>query len=190
MINNQRCQALIDTGSMIPSVSNSLYKSLTPTPGLSSLTDFALDISGSNDVKVPYIGYCLLDISVPSLQDTTITVPVLITPDTVYSSTVPVLVGTIRHFCISDYQNNVPDCWQQAFLAISCVLSASVKAFTYKPITVKPFKTCTVTGKVRGCGEMTVGVTESFSSSQYLHVCPRVVHVRPGNLLEDSSEHL
>jgi hypothetical protein len=42
-------------------------------------------------------------------------------------------------------------------------------------------QTCTVTGMVRNVGDMTVGVTETSDSAHFLNICPRVVHVRPGN---------
>jgi hypothetical protein len=168
---------------MITTASESFYKSLSPCPELCSLKDFALDISGANDVKVPYIGYCLLDISVPSLQCSTIIVPVLIVPDTDYSFTVPVIVGTniIRHFQNISSGEEIPSCWQQAFSAISCIHSVPVKAYNHRPITIQPYQTHTVTGKVRDVDDMTVGVTETFdSSSSLLNICPRVVSVRPG----------
>lgn len=182
IVNGHHCQALIDSGSMVTTVSESFFNSLVPPPELLTLEDFALDISGANDSKLPYKGYSLLSLSVPSLESSDITVPVLVVPDTDYSARVPLLVGTnvIRHLHTHSIQTNVPSCWQQAFSAISCVQSVPVKAFIRKPFTIKPYQTCTVTGKVRNVGEVTLGVTETLDCSHYLNVCPRVVNVRPG----------
>lgn len=82
VLNGQHCQALTDTGSMITTICESFFKSMTPTPEIFSLEDFALDVSAANDSKVPYKGYALLEFSVPSLNSVSITVPVLIVSDT------------------------------------------------------------------------------------------------------------
>ena len=122
--------ALIDSGSMITTGSESFFRDLGSSISiqLNSLEDFALDISGANDSKVPYLGYILLDISVPSLESASISVPVLIVPDTTYSVSVPLIVGTnvIRHLYTPDSQQDVPDCWQHAFSAISFCQSCKI----------------------------------------------------------------
>jgi hypothetical protein len=68
---------------MVTTVSQSLFESLTPSQDLHSLEEF--DISGANDAKVPYKGYDLLDLSIPSLESDTTTVTVLVGPATTYS---------------------------------------------------------------------------------------------------------
>jgi hypothetical protein len=78
---------------------------------------------------------------------------------------------------------DVPDCWQQAFSAVSFHQLICVKSLNHRSSTIPPYQTITVTGKVRDTGEMTVGVTESLDSSHYLSVCPRVENVRSGNVL-------
>ena len=59
------CRGLIDTGSMVTTVCESLFESVVPRPELLNLSDFSLDIVGANDSTVPYIGYCLLELAVP-----------------------------------------------------------------------------------------------------------------------------
>jgi hypothetical protein len=104
---------------MVTRVSESFFESLTPSRDLHSLENFALDISGANEAKVPYKGYGLLELFILSYESETI--PVLVVPDTSYSSTVPVIVGTyvIRHFSTIDAQENIPSCWQQSISAVS-----------------------------------------------------------------------
>lgn len=94
---------------MVTTASESFFKSLVPSVALLSLENFALDISSANNSKVTYSGYALLDVSVPSLVSSAITEPVLIVPDTSYSTTVPLIVGTnvIRHF--QETSNNNPE---------------------------------------------------------------------------------
>lgn len=79
-VNGKSYSALIDSGSMVTTASESFFKGLGPSCKLLCLEDFALDISGANDTKIPYMGYTLLELTVPSLETSSITVPVLIVP--------------------------------------------------------------------------------------------------------------
>ena len=55
-INGVETSGLIDTGSMITSVSKSFYKSLSPLPHLHDITDLGLSIQGANGQSLPYKG--------------------------------------------------------------------------------------------------------------------------------------
>ena len=93
LLDGQRCSALIDTGSMVTTLSEAHFNSLDPKPELLQLSDFALEITGANDSSVPYLGYSLINISIPEVELQQLTVPVLIVPSTKYSAAVPVVVG-------------------------------------------------------------------------------------------------
>ena len=74
-------------------------KSLNPQPVIHKLGDFCLDITAAGGNKVPYLGYSLLEISFPYSNFTPFPVPILNVPDTDYSCSVPLIVGTnILHF--------------------------------------------------------------------------------------------
>ena len=57
-------RGLIDTGSMVSSVSQSFYESINPKPELRNMSDFGLKITAANGEKIPYIGYILTPVSV------------------------------------------------------------------------------------------------------------------------------
>ena len=181
-INGQLCTALIDTGSMVTAMSETYYQSMDPRPKLENLVDFTVDITSANGGTVPYSGYVLLDIQIPSSDFPAVCVPVMVCEDTSYSSTVPVTIGTnvLNHFRMAS-DSDPPEVWQQAFSALSYSHTVPVKAFCHRKVVVQPFSTQTITGMVRKVGEMSVGVTEGLEQNQHMNICPRVVNVRPGN---------
>ncbi len=85
--------ALIDSGSMVTTVSEELYRSLDPRPVLRSLDDFGLTVHGPNGAELPYMGYIEACIGVDFL-DEPVAVPVLVVPTTEYGLTVPLVIGT------------------------------------------------------------------------------------------------
>ena len=62
---------LIDSGSMITSISESFYDSLKAKPPLRDITEFGLSVLGASGSQMPYKGYIEADISVPFLGKTT-----------------------------------------------------------------------------------------------------------------------
>ena len=181
-INNQLCSALLDTGSMITTISHSFYENLDPRPILQNLTDFSLDLKGANGANIPYQGYVILDIAIPSSDSLSVSTPVLVVPDTKYSSSVPVVIGTnvLNHLRSSTDQSDTPEVWQQAFSVLSHCHTVPVRSINRKAFTIPANSFYTVTGKVRNIGDMETGVTEPSSTSQY-SICPRLVKVRSGN---------
>lgn len=182
IINGHLCTALLDSGSMITAVSASFFQSLSPRPKLENLIDFSIDVKSASGSSVPYSGYALLNISIPSSDMAPVCVPVLVCNDTRYSEHVPVCIGTnvLNHFRSIQGNSKPPDEWQQAFNVLSYSHTVPVKAFVPKKVTVPPFGIQTITGMVRNVGDMSVGVTEGNSQFDGLSICPRVVNVRPG----------
>lgn len=81
-INGVETSGLIDTGSMITSVSESFYKSLSPLPHLHDMTDLGLSIQGANGQSLPYKGYIEAEFSAPLLSNCVFNVPLLVVSDT------------------------------------------------------------------------------------------------------------
>lgn len=93
-----------------------------------NLKKIKLDISGAYDVKVPYLGYCLIYLSFPSVDITPISVLVLVVPDTGYSRIFPVNVGT----SVISYEQR---CKYTTYATSLTKISAHrVKACTRRPI--------------------------------------------------------
>lgn len=179
-VNGKKLGALIDTGSMVTTICQSSYCTLVPKPQLHALSDFSLDISGANGAKVPYIGYSILDITIPNVDLSSFSVPVLIVPDTKYSTSVPMIVGTnVLTHVRSSGVSGFPSAFQNAFASLAGDHTVPVTSMNERVVVVKPFETATVTGKVRSVGKMSVGVTEPHDSSN-LNICPRLVKVSSG----------
>lgn len=85
------CDALLDTGSMVSTLCESFYRSIVPMPVLCDF--FESDIKSACDSSIPYIGFAMIELSVPDVDVDSITVPVLITCDTKYSESVPLIFG-------------------------------------------------------------------------------------------------
>ena len=62
-------KGLIDSGSMVTSVSESFYRSLEPQPELHELSEFGLTVKSATDTELPFIGCIEADISVPFLSN-------------------------------------------------------------------------------------------------------------------------
>lgn len=180
-LNGCHCDALLDTGSMVSTLCESFYRSMVPMP---ELLDFAqLDIKSACDSSVPYSGFAMVELSVPGVEVDSITVPVLITRDTKYSESVPLILGmnVISHFKSVGCDSFLSSEWQMAFGSVAVANSVNVRSFSRRPVIIKPFETKTVSGIVRKPGEMSVGVTEGNNPNQELNICPRVVAVRSGD---------
>ena len=94
-INGKSCTALLDTGSMVSTVSRTFYDShLNDTP-LHPLQDI-LNIECAGGQLLPYDGYIEADLSLVDQkgEETGLTFLLLVVPETDYNTDVPVLLGT------------------------------------------------------------------------------------------------
>jgi hypothetical protein len=172
--------ALIDSGSMITTVSESFYNSLPNKPSLRDLK-MLLDISVADGSRLDYLGYIDTYISVPFLSNFELPIPVLVVHDTRFNHDCPVIVGTNVIRPLKSHQStpdsDVPTEWQ---LAMDCInaKSSTVKACSRKPISVEPYQTTIVNGFIRNVdSSVTEVVTENITNSP-LTVCPRVVKLK------------
>ena len=84
-IGEHKCRSLIDTGSMISSISETFYrdylKDKYPMQDINSL----LQVEGAGGHQLHYIGYADIEISIPDKLSSPLWVPILIAPDTSYN---------------------------------------------------------------------------------------------------------
>lgn len=85
--------SLVDSGSMVTTISEAFYNSLENKPSLHEITEFHLDVYGANGDSLPYLGYIEAVIELPFMQELLL-IPVLVTKDSDFNSKVPVIIGT------------------------------------------------------------------------------------------------
>ncbi|KAK3088701.1 hypothetical protein FSP39_022540 [Pinctada imbricata] len=184
-VNGCKTMALIDTGSMVTSVSYSFYEKLMPSPELHDMREFELTVKGANDSVLPYLGYIEADISIPSLNDNTFTIPLLVVPDTEYNFKVPIIVGTnaIRLFRNTELRGMVPEAWQNAFVTLFDNCGVPVRSTNKRPITLKPNEMKTIHGLARCIDDMSKAITEQADTSLSggIVICPRVLDLGSRN---------
>ncbi|MEW8545548.1 MAG: retropepsin-like aspartic protease, partial [Candidatus Thiodiazotropha sp.] len=172
--------ALIDSGSMITTISEDFYNSLRPLPDLNSLSkldDFSVEGAGGHNL--PYCGYIECTVEVPFLAGQSFEVPVLVVPTTQYGLRVPVVIGTnIIRQCSERSQSHtdIPKEWKNAFVSFQQTRVGVVKSTNHQDIKVQPFETVTLSGFVRKDRNVETVVTEQTQgASTRIGVCPRVV---------------
>ena len=179
-----KCKSLIDTGSSMTTMSQSLYDQLTEKPKLLGFEDFKLDIRAAGGSTVPYSGYIWAEIHIPFLHDRSLWIPVLIVQDKQYPGQVPVIIGTnaIARFRALSCEQAVPEAWDIAFQSLQDNAVGIVKSTNRRPITIKPMESKVITGSVRNCKVKEVLTEpEEFELSSSLHVYPRVVSLSGNN---------
>ena len=94
LLGGQKCSALIDTGSMITSISEDFYREkLQATPPLLDI-DSSLEIEGAGGHELSFLGVIELEFECPSTSMDELIVPVLVMPSTTYNQRVPAIIGT------------------------------------------------------------------------------------------------
>ena len=177
----QSAKALIDSGSMVSTISESFFESLQDKPLLKNIEDLGLKVSIADGSALKYLGFIECNIVIPFLSDFSIDVPVLVVHDTEINFDCPVIVGTnIIRVCkesCSDGDVFIPDEWKTAMCSISCQ-SFPVKSVNRKPIVIGPYETVLVKGVSRHLDtSMKEAVTENVDNQGKVLVCPRVVNI-------------
>ena len=142
---------LLDTGSMVSTISRSAYQQNFSDLTLHPLTE--LSVSGVNGASLPYYGFIEVAIKCPFI-DHEFDLPLLVVPDTAYNARVPVLVGTniLHHMCeLGGSELTVPKPWK---LAVTSLVASSDSVLcdvvTTQPVTVPPDSKTRVTGLCHG----------------------------------------
>ncbi|MCG8033830.1 MAG: DDE-type integrase/transposase/recombinase [Candidatus Thiodiazotropha taylori] len=183
-INGVKTSGLVDTGSMVTSVSESFYNSLNPLPQLHAITEFGLQVQSANGDELPFKGYIEAEIKVPFLSNSQFNIPLLVVSDTEYNSNIPAIVGTnVIRLCKTEVvTDKVPSEWQTAFDSL-CDDSIPVRTTCNYAIRIAPFEVKTIHGIARKSNDMQTAVTEHMDTSLSgdLTICPRVVSLKsPG----------
>ena len=184
LINNVKTRALIDSGSMISTVTEEFLENLEPKPEMLPLENFDLDIKVAGGYSLPYKGYVTVNVTVPFLKNEQMDVPMLVVPLTEYTENVPVIIGTniIRRFkSVSTDDNHIPEGWKLAMTSI-CNKQAGVVKTTNK-VVLQPLESKLITGFARKTRDVESVITESAETgtTSRVIVCPRVVGLnKPG----------
>lgn len=91
IVNGTQCQALIDSGSQVTTITDKFWKT-HPQLCLQSLRPSDVPIEGAAGQPVPHYG--VLNIKLRLLDTTVNNVPVFVVPETEYRTRVPLLIGT------------------------------------------------------------------------------------------------
>lgn len=175
-IEGVKLKGLIDTGSMISTISKDAVKQMEPKPELHMLEE--LEVKCADGLSLPYLGYVEVTDELPFLQGRSLHVPLLVVAMTDYNKSVPVIVGTnIIRQCkqLNNDIEQAPEAWQMAFHAINNNQVGVVK--TTSKITLQPMEVKTITGFVRKNNNVESAITEPSEqgSSAKFSVCPRIV---------------
>ncbi len=180
-VQGQSVKALIDSGSMVTTISETFYNSLPDKPALKSIEDLGLKVSIADGSALKYLGYIECNIVIPFLSDFSIDVPVLVVHDTDFNLDCPVIIGTnIIRICKESCSSGdvfIPEEWKTAMCSITCQ-SFPVKSVNRKPIVIGPYETVLVKGVSRNLDtSITEAVTENLDHQNKVLVCPRVVNI-------------
>lgn len=182
IVENVEVKALIDTGSMVSTISESYYYQMENRPDLQDINDFELNVTDANGNEIPYLGYIEAEVRIPNSDITGLFVPLLVVKSTEYNRNIPIIVGTnIIRECARWYDTlspegiGVPLEWKAAFEVIGQSCVGKVKAT--KDITIRPMEVKTVTGFIRKNYDVDSAVTEDDENAgpDKPTVCPRVV---------------
>lgn len=177
--------ALVDSGSMVTTLSLSGYHSMKNQPELKDLSNLGLEISVADGSLLKYKGYIECSVKTP-FSNVELFVPVLIVPDTDFNRNCPVIIGTnVLRICRdqSNQDSLVPKQWKLAFDSMTSKCY-SVKSIGKKPMMVKPNESMVIKGCVKGLpksNNLTM-VSENCDHVDKFTVCPRVVEfTKPGS---------
>lgn len=170
---------LIDSGSMVTTVSEEFYNSLTNKPELHNISEFQLNVYGANGSELPFLGYIEASVKLPFLQEP-LFVPVLVTKTSDYSSKIPVIVGTnVIRYC-KEFSDMSDSAWKSAIenLNLNCCLP--VKTTNRFPIKLEPNEVKYIRGIVRNVDSSVESVLteQSENGQQGVIVCPGLLSMK------------
>ncbi|KAH3741842.1 hypothetical protein DPMN_048571 [Dreissena polymorpha] len=127
--------ALIDSGSMVTTISENGLKSLSEKPQIIPLDTLGLKLSTADGSLLKYCGYVEGTICVPSMSNIAFDVPILVIKDNSFNRNCPVSVGTnvirlVRDIIVShDSSEVIPEEWNIAIASLN-VISFAAKLST------------------------------------------------------------
>ena len=184
IINGIDYRSLLDSGSMVTTISHSAFQQLKPKATILPLDSLGLSLSIADGSSLKYMGYFEANVSVPLLSSFSLDVPILVIPDNDFNLSCPVVIGTnvLRRckYYVSYHgitAEEIPVEWEAAMQGIPSQ-TFCVKACNRRTVTVGPFETVTINGIARGLNNrISTVVTENIDGMSSYTVCPRVVKV-------------
>ena len=169
---------LIDSGSMVTTISEEFYNSLQSKPDLHDITEFQLDVYGANGGSLPYIGYIEARIEIPCMNEI-LYIPALVTKVSDVNTRTPVIIGTnVIRFC-KNVTNVCDEAWQNAIQNMCVNNCLPVKSTNRFPITLGPNEVKYVKGVVKNISAIQQVITEQADNGQPgVLVCPRLLSLR------------
>lgn len=148
-INDFRSKALIDSGSMISTISSSVLNRLKPVPEIKDLSNLGLTVNVAGGATLPYLGYVEVKIKVNFISSEDIFVPLLVVNATEYNKNVPVVVGTniikiYQAYMSKGHGKGVPKEWNLAFKSMTDQVIGKVRSTKKSSIKLKPMSVMTV----------------------------------------------
>ncbi len=93
VIQGFECLALLDTGSMISSISEKFYRDhLQDTHPLQEISN--VSVEGANGTPLSLLGVVEVDMTFPDSKLTPLQVPLIVMPVTNYNQNIPAIIGT------------------------------------------------------------------------------------------------
>lgn len=187
-INGTRCNALLDSGSMISTISDKMVSALNPTPEILQLDNLMLSINVASGAKLPYIGYVEVDLKIPFFEKA-FPVPLLVVSRTDYNEKVPIVIGTnVLNLCNDAKRSHdkVPSSWNVAVSSLCTdtrfVHSTNKRTVNLLPMTIKTISGIVNVKNVESKNALTENIEQSFLNQ--ISVCPRVVELKKEGKIE------
>ncbi|KAK7489785.1 hypothetical protein BaRGS_00018967, partial [Batillaria attramentaria] len=194
-VNGHHTSALLDTGSMVSTISASLVAQLELP--IQRVTDL-ITVRGIGGQSLPYVGYVQADVKLTETSDCVVPTLLLVVKDTEYHSNVPVLLGTNflqvvwneLHGDIPSSDSKLSSAWRLALTAVTehqTLRDAAQplgQVLCDKAVTVPPGACVEVTGSAKitavGLQASVVVDGDSISVPGGLVLLPLVLRAQPG----------
>jgi len=160
LICNFPCTALIDSGSMVTTVSSTFYESYLKQQHPLEKVDMVLSIEGAGGQRVPYLGVTELSFRLPDSDMEDLWIPALVVSDTSFSLRVPMIVGTNVLKVLKEHNvQSADDTWSMAFSGVDLKdPEQDVNIYTCRQVVVPANKSIVITGRVGAARNFTTGV--------------------------------
>ena len=186
-VNGVKCQALVDTGSVVTMVAESFYRRSLSDCALHSLVD-VLQVEGAGGHNIPFLGYVDASFSITlgsACGEQVYEVPTLVVGDTRFNSNVPVLIGTnVIRMCSGEVRDrggsivDVNPVWAAAIQSLSPVKRKKVKLFSSCAVQLLPGESALVHGRVKAPFQL--AVAEPIEGTRFI-MDPQLVDCKEGS---------
>ena len=171
------CMALIDTGSMITTVSEEFYNQHLSAWELKDL-ESALEIQVAGGHNLPYSGCVELSITIPK-NKRSIIVPVLVVATTEYNRSVPIVVGTNVIRELTDHTASTE--WKLAADSLVTEGNRSCNVYTVKDCVIPAKQSFIVVTRLGASNKEVSGVVTGEKVPEGLLLPEAAVQVSKGN---------